>query len=746
MKKSYLYAMIVSLFAIVPVVLAATPAPTYKAGELLVKYKPAISSYKTSQYSSTHKIQSIKAFKRIGAQLVKLPDSMSVEQALEIYNNDPDVEYAEPNYYRYATATPNDTDFSELWGLENTGLPVNGTAGTVGADIDATTAWDTETGDGSIVIAVIDTGVAYDHPEFTEPASENIWANGDEAIDGTDTDSNGYIDDTRGWDFVSDDNDPMDYNSHGTHVAGTIAAQGNNGAGITGVCWDAAIMPIRVLDASGTGLTSDIISGIEYADNNGAVIINLSLASTAFSQSEKDAIDASSALFVCAAGNEGANNDSTPSYPASYTSANIISVAATDQDDALADFSPGGSSNYGATSVDVAAPGVNIYSTIPPGRTTIWSDDFQDGDITNWTTGGTNNTWGLETNATVVQLTDSPDASYVNDTDSWAYSEDFSLAGANDALLTFYCGGSVQDPDDILTLQVSTDGAAWTDELSGTDFTADGIYMYYTELDLTPYEGNATVYIRFHFFSDNSVIGDGWYIDDIIVSSADAYDGSEYDYSEGTSMAAPHVAGLAGLILSADPTLTAIEVKTGIENSAEVLTALSGRVATGARINAASYFTGILQFSSSTYQVSEGGGAAAITVTRGGSSTGAVSVDCATIAGGTAVEGTDYTALPATNLNWADGETGIRTINVSVTNNTVTQGDKTVFLQLSNPMGAVLGLADATLTIQEDDYSASDYDDENRKSVSSGCFIESAAETTSIKKAYKCIKELLFSR
>jgi subtilisin family serine protease len=183
-----------------------------------------------------------------------------------------------------------------------------------------------------------------------------------------DDDSNGKIDDARGWDFVDDDNDPMDSDDHGTHVAGTIAAEGNNSAGITGVVWTAQIMPLRFLDAFGSGTVADAIEAIDYAIDNGAKIINASYGSYTSSPLERDAIATArdaGILFVAAAGNDNWNNDSaTKHYPSSYDLANIIAVAATDQSDARASFS-----NYGVTSVDVAAPGKFILSARPDRRT-----------------------------------------------------------------------------------------------------------------------------------------------------------------------------------------------------------------------------------------------------------------------------------------------------------------------------------------------------------------------------------------
>jgi len=335
----------------------------YVPGELLVKFRSGVSRHLARATHRSFGSRPIKRFRRINVDHIKIPEDWSVEEAVAIYRLDPDVEYVEPNYIRRAFLTPDDPDFDKQWGLHNTGQEVDGTSGTRDADIDAPEAWETQTGSNSVVIAVIDTGADLDH----EDLSHNIWCNSDEIPDnGIDDDENGYIDDIRGWDFFNDDNDPDDDNSqdesyHGTHVSGIIAAKGDNGVGITGVCWSSSIMPLKMLDANGNGYVADGIEAINYAIDKGARIINVSLGGTDPSQSEYEAIESArdeGLLFVAAAGNDGTDNDSDPVYPASYDLDNIVAVAASDFNDNLTSWS-----NYGSTSVDVAAPGVDIYST-----------------------------------------------------------------------------------------------------------------------------------------------------------------------------------------------------------------------------------------------------------------------------------------------------------------------------------------------------------------------------------------------
>ena len=280
------------------------------------------------------------------------------------------VAYVEPDFVINQASTPNDPDLSRLWGLHNTGQ----TGGVDDADIDALEAWNITTGSRDVVIAVIDTGVDYTHRDL----AANAWQNpGEIPGNGVDDDGNGFVDDIYGYDFVNNDGDPMDDNGHGTHVAGTIGGVGNDGTGIVGVNWQVSIMGLKFLSGGGSGSTSDAVRAVNYATimrrDHGINIVatNNSWGGGGFSQSLSDAIEGggnAGILFIAAAGNEGNNNDTFPGYPASMTSEAIISVAATDSSNNLAGFS-----NYGATSVDVGAPGVGIYSALPGNRYASYS-------------------------------------------------------------------------------------------------------------------------------------------------------------------------------------------------------------------------------------------------------------------------------------------------------------------------------------------------------------------------------------
>ncbi len=567
--------------------------PAFVPGELLVKFRAEVRQEAAADYREWFGISTRKTFAINGYQQVNLPEGADIEEALELYLEDPDVEHAEPNYLVHAGATtPDDTDFSRLWGLHNSGQNVNSTNGTADADIDAPEAWDLTSGSSGVVVAVIDTGVDINHPDL----QPNIWTHpGEIPANGIDDDGNGYIDDVNGWDFYANDNDPRDANGHGTHVAGTVAAVGDNGIGVTGVSWSAKIIALRFMDAWGSGTTAAAIEAIEYATAMGADIINNSWGGSGYNQSLKDAIEASGAVVVCAAGNSGWNTDTfIAHYPSGYNSANIIAVAASDQDDARAAFS-----NYGPFSVDVAAPGTNIYSTAP-GRETVWQDDFEDNDIGNWTTGGTNNSWGTtnqQASSGTYSLADSPGANYLDNTNSWAFSPAFDLSDHTASKLEFKLYGSTQGGSDTLWVQASTNALIWSPvnfQLPGDSALYNGVSgpvsSWITIIaDLEAYDGEDEIYIRFRFIADGAVTADGYYIDDVRVTAASSsYKGDEYTFKNGTSMATPHVAGLAALIKAHDPALTATEIKAAILSSVDPKAAWTGRVATGGRINAAS--------------------------------------------------------------------------------------------------------------------------------------------------------------
>lgn len=330
----------------------------FAPGQLIVKVKAGIADDSINSIKSLLSVSATKSLGITGAEVWQLKE-IDVASAIEAYAKDSRFAYFEPNFKVSAAVTPNDPSFSQLWGLNNTGQTIGGQVGTPDADIDAPEAWNIQTGN-NVLVGVIDSGVDYTHPDL----AANIWTNpGEIAGDGLDNDANGFIDDIRGYDFINNDANPMDDNNHGTHVSGTIAGRGNNGVGITGVSWSAKIMALKFLGADGSGFISDAIRATNYATQMGAKLTNNSWGGGGFSQGMLDAITAArnaGSLFVAAAGNNGTDNDVTAHYPSSYNVDNVIAVAASDNRDALASFS-----NFGFTTVDLGAPGVNILSTTP---------------------------------------------------------------------------------------------------------------------------------------------------------------------------------------------------------------------------------------------------------------------------------------------------------------------------------------------------------------------------------------------
>ncbi|MDQ8209500.1 S8 family serine peptidase [Coraliomargarita sp. SDUM461003] len=264
------------------------------------------------------------------------------------------VTYAEPDFTVHSFALTNDPYFGTQWNLNNIGQ----VSGVLDADIDAFEAWDIETGDSSLVVGIIDTGVNLQHVDLVD----NLWVNTDEIPDnGIDDDSNGYIDDVYGWDFHNGDNDPTDDNGHGTHCAGIVGAVGNNGIGVSGVAQDVSLMALKFLSNQAGGNLSDAVPALYYATDNGAFVTSNSWGGGGYSQAMSEAIEyarQADSIFVAAAGNEAQDTDALPVYPACYPQDNIVSVAATDRYDELAYYT-----NTGALTVDIAAPGTGIYST-----------------------------------------------------------------------------------------------------------------------------------------------------------------------------------------------------------------------------------------------------------------------------------------------------------------------------------------------------------------------------------------------
>ncbi len=342
----------------------------FKKGEIVVRVKAgtnintlagSLSSYGVSSAQGLKLPKKFRSSKLSNWQVLKLAPGQDEKKVLTRLLKDKKVEFAQLNHRVVATAIPNDPRFGELWGMHNTGAQ-----GVEDADIDAPEAWNTLTG-GDVVVAVIDTGVDYTH----EDLAANMWTNpGEIPNNGIDDDGNGFVDDYYGYDFSANDADPMDEMGHGTHVAGTIAAVGDNGVGVAGVNWQGKIMAVRFLDAGGSGWYDDAVEATLYAAANGARITNNSWGGGGFDEALYDALRVAQdagVLTVAAAGNDWSDSDRFPLYPAAYDLPGIVSVAAGTSTDELANFS-----NWGKVSVDLAAPGMGILSTVP---TDVWLGD-----------------------------------------------------------------------------------------------------------------------------------------------------------------------------------------------------------------------------------------------------------------------------------------------------------------------------------------------------------------------------------
>jgi len=354
-------------------------------GEFIVKLKTGV-SLKSIKLSPSINIK--KSINESFA-VVTASSNKSVENIISVLESNPLVEYAEPNFiWRIVTPidegklnssvslegnlnSPDDPFFNTQWGLSNTGEnePKAKTSGVAGSDINAIRAWAINRGSKRVKIAVIDTGVDYRHIDLRD----QMWVNKKElyGTKGVDDDENGYVDDIYGHDFSNEDGDPMDGHGHGTHCAGVIGAAHNNQTGIAGVMPEVTIVAIKFLSDSGSGGTDQAIAAIEYAIKAEVDVMSNSWGGGKYSEALKETImKASNAgiIFVAASGNKSSNTDEEPHYPSSYDLPNVVSVGALTAQNKIASFS-----NYGANTVDIAAPGKNINSTVQGNKYKVYS-------------------------------------------------------------------------------------------------------------------------------------------------------------------------------------------------------------------------------------------------------------------------------------------------------------------------------------------------------------------------------------
>lgn len=527
-------------------------------------------------------------------QLVETEPGQAPGQAVRELEADPAVLLAERDGYLGKDALPDDPLFGQLWGLRNTGLGIGGVLGArAGADIDAAGAWDRTVGIPATVVADIDDGYRFEHPDLDDV----FWTNPGEVANGLDDDGNGIVDDLHGADFVGADaeapavdGDPTDDDlwdgGHGVHTAGTIGAEGGNGIGVTGVAQDVSIMPLRVcsryvLEEESSCPASAIVEAINYAGAKGARAANMSLGSTTYRPTAANAIAANpGTLYVISAGNDGESNDSAPHYPCNYDPPaegkgsvdNVVCVAATDQADGLASFS-----DWGAKSVDLGAPGTQVLSVFP-GTDLIGGDFELDDFAAKWTASGADGGFGRTDEAPLTSfgIADSPGAPPLAGSERASTLTLAVPAGFQECSLEldrWVAGGT-------LWVEVFLDG----EQATGVGLKKTGRFSYGLGDDLN---AGTELAVRLAYAADSTPkAGDGAWVDDVALSCiARLGEAAGYDFMEGTSMAAPHVTGAAALLFSLKPSASVSEVRQALLTSVDRVPSLAGRTTSGGRLD-----------------------------------------------------------------------------------------------------------------------------------------------------------------
>jgi subtilisin family serine protease len=532
-------------------------------------------------------------------QLLRPQPGQSVADALTALRDDPSVQVAERDTFDVLHATSNDPLLGQQWGLQNVGVPIDGApAALPGADVDALAAWDRTRGSASTVIADLDSGYQFDHPDLGPVA----WTNPADPANGVDDDGNGIVDDTHGADFVGDnadapaiDGDPTDDDliGHGVHTAGTMGAAGNNGVGVSGVAQDVRIMPLRVCSFSVTFLqtlcpSSSQIAAINYAGAHGARAANMSLGGLSSSPAIQAALTANAqVLFVVSAGNGGRDgigddNDAVPTYPCAYPLDNIVCVAATTQADQLAGFS-----NFGATTVDVGAPGTEILSTFPVLDT--FEDHFTANDFASrWTATGRDGGFARTSEAPLTSfgISDSPGVAPVARSVRASTSVGVALpAGVRSCELD---QSRTLSGDGRFDYAVLLNGRV----VDGLSNARPGSGDVSFDVDDAAVAGGGTLQLAFTYTADNAPRStDGVWLDNIAFTC----EFPTYDFLDGTSMAAPHVTGAAGLLFSLNPSASVAQVRAALLATVHPVAALAGKTVSGGRIDAAAALDEIRQ-------------------------------------------------------------------------------------------------------------------------------------------------------
>lgn len=530
-------------------------------------------------------------------QLVEAEPGQAPGAAVRELRADPAVVLAERDGYLGKDAIPNDPLFGQLWGLRNTAQGVGGFSGALaGADIDASSAWERTFGLPGTVVADIDDGYRFEHPDLDDV----YWTNPDELPNGLDDDGNGIVDDLHGADFVGanleepvPDGDPTDDDlfdgGHGTHTAGTIGAEGNNGIGITGVAQDVTLMPLRVcsrlvLEEESNCLASAMVKAINYAGAKGARAANMSLGSKIYRPAVASAFgDNPQTLYVVSAGNDGDNNDVTPHYSCNYNPLaegkgpvdNVICVAATDQADQLASFS-----DWGPKAVDIGAPGTQILSTYPVAD--FIADDFAADDFAaRWTASGADGGFGRTDEAPLASfgMSDSPGATPVAGSTRAATTAPVAMAPGSDNCVvefdrfTSLGGGSFR-------IEARLDGSVEEEIPVG----GKGHY----EVNIGPtLEAGGEAELRFVYTAGpNPSAANGVWIDNVeLHCDAGLGQANGYAFLNGTSMATPHVTGAAALLFSMKPAASVTEVRDALLGSVDPVAALAAKTTSGGRLD-----------------------------------------------------------------------------------------------------------------------------------------------------------------
>lgn len=548
-------------------------------GQVIVKFKK-----NTSYQTRVNKSYSIGA-RRLGEfgknrefSLIKLHDGQRVHDIVKAFRDDPAVEHIQPNYIYRTTKIPGDTKYGGQWGLKNSGQVVsdqNGyksyhanNPGSANRDMALEPVWDliTDCTANNVVVAVLDTGVQYNHPDLIP----NMWNDG-AGNPGKDFIENNNISNP------TESNTPLDENGHGTHVAGIIGAEGREGpggAGTVGVCWKAKIMAVRVLNHRGEGSTATIVNGIKYAINtlspayaaNGARIINMSLGRVSdpdFPENDEamrlaiEEARAHDVMVVTSAGNNGENNDTTTFYPCNFNLDNNICVAALDQSYRLATFS-----NYGATTVHIGAPGTNILSTWA--YKWVIREDFNDNGTLDWNvvSGGVGSLWAYQSYAGYDWLVlpsnfDAQSAYYESDTLRTVHKQ-FDMTGKYNIRLQYFLFGEMEWLHDYMSVYYRVSAG---DPSSGTQLARyeGALFNVFFEVDrtysphvLTNCTNSSICNIGFKFGSNSTVNFRGVAIGDLVLTTSDyaTVENEGHLAIDGTSMSSPHVAGLAAILFS----------------------------------------------------------------------------------------------------------------------------------------------------------------------------------------------------